>query len=501
MVSTMKRTKKRTKRSKRSKKSKKSEPINQKSDKDVELKASLTHTRKIIAQKFRKLHRRRMLRERKRERNLTSLKDSLKGIVSQKEVINRNRNRGIQNEAMEIDPVENDEFILPENPPTIPPLPRSVLYRNLPPTPPQRNSLQIDTTPRIRNFFDNIIRNADERKRPSNVLEGNDIFDTSNIRNDSKVRKRELEALDVDDLEYISDDDTSKRNSKIQKRKRTSSAPSEIDIFDVSNYKKNSKIRKHEIESLDFDNTDYNSDDGAVGGIGTSSLELPNKSNTKSRKITDVTTEDDGNISDGKRNKRLLKNRERQQIHENAKKLSLSVVSPDDYDDFGEYRGPGVKRSKIELHEQSINSTMKRLKSQQLLNELNRYADNKTENELDQQFNRYIEYLKAVSPQDFNDDGDFIGTSTRRLELSALATKLNDSKNSRVRKRKLKTGATLKKSFIPYNQNIVYEYYDDPNELCDRLRLLIASKGAGNTNHDQEVNSIIEELRERGIIF
>lgn len=57
------------------------------------------------------------------------------------------------------------------------------------------------------------------------------------------------------------------------------------------------------------------------------------------------------------------------------------------------------------------------------------------------------------------------------------------------------------KSFIPYNSNIVYEYYDDPNELCDRMRLLTSSKTAGNTNHNQEINSILEELYERGIIL
>lgn len=53
-------------------------------------------------------------------------------------------------------------------------------------------------------------------------------------------------------------------------------------------------------------------------------------------------------------------------------------------------------------------------------------------------------------------------------------------------------------NFIPYNVNnhIIYEYFDDPNELCDRLRLLVSSRMAGNTNHMQEINSIVEELRE-----
>ncbi|CAG9137606.1 unnamed protein product, partial [Plutella xylostella] len=43
-------------------------------------------------------------------------------------------------------------------------------------------------------------------------------------------------------------------------------------------------------------------------------------------------------------------------------------------------------------------------------------------------------------------------------------------------------------------------YWDDPNELIERLQLLIASKDAGNTNHDNEILSIIEELKEAGII-
>lgn len=61
-----------------------------------------------------------------------------------------------------------------------------------------------------------------------------------------------------------------------------------------------------------------------------------------------------------------------------------------------------------------------------------------------------------------------------------------------------RSGKPLDFNFIPYNHKarIVYEYFDDPNELCERLRLLISSRAAGNTNHLQEINSIVEELRE-----
>ena len=55
---------------------------------------------------------------------------------------------------------------------------------------------------------------------------------------------------------------------------------------------------------------------------------------------------------------------------------------------------------------------------------------------------------------------------------------------------------TLKK----YMRNTDYIYWDDPNELIDRLKLLVASKDAGNQNHDNEILSIVEELKEAGIV-
>jgi hypothetical protein len=44
------------------------------------------------------------------------------------------------------------------------------------------------------------------------------------------------------------------------------------------------------------------------------------------------------------------------------------------------------------------------------------------------------------------------------------------------------------------------EYWADPNELVDRLKLMIASRDAGHSGHDNEILSIIEELREARII-
>lgn len=50
-------------------------------------------------------------------------------------------------------------------------------------------------------------------------------------------------------------------------------------------------------------------------------------------------------------------------------------------------------------------------------------------------------------------------------------------------------------------RKIDYLYWDDPNELVERLQLLIGSKSAGHSNHDNEIMSIIEELRESNIIY
>lgn len=78
----------------------------------------------------------------------------------------------------------------------------------------------------------------------------------------------------------------------------------------------------------------------------------------------------------------------------------------------------------------------------------------------------------------------------------------SDSETSTKKKKSSeKKGGCIETEFIPYNENVAYEFYDDPNELCDRLRLLIASKTAGNTNHMQEINSLIAELRESGYIY
>lgn len=113
----------------------------------------------------------------------------------------------------------------------------------------------------------------------------------------------------------------------------------------------------------------------------------------------------------------------------------------------------------------------------------------------------------VISPEDFDEEGYFQGLAAKRRKILVDAKKLKivplmekHRRQKRLKRREVYKGGGLQKKFIPYAENIVYEYYDNPNELCERLRLLISSKSAGNTNHDQEINSIIEELRELHVI-
>ena len=44
------------------------------------------------------------------------------------------------------------------------------------------------------------------------------------------------------------------------------------------------------------------------------------------------------------------------------------------------------------------------------------------------------------------------------------------------------------------NNKIDYKYYNNINEIVDRLKLLISSQNVGNDNHSNEIYEIIEEL-------
>ena len=70
------------------------------------------------------------------------------------------------------------------------------------------------------------------------------------------------------------------------------------------------------------------------------------------------------------------------------------------------------------------------------------------------------------------------------------------------------TGRGLKKKINKYtlmnfNKNIKtsFSYWNDPNELVDRLKLLVTETQAGHNFLDNEIHEIIEELSESGYIY
>lgn len=64
------------------------------------------------------------------------------------------------------------------------------------------------------------------------------------------------------------------------------------------------------------------------------------------------------------------------------------------------------------------------------------------------------------------------------------------------RGQRLENGVDMLYSQAPYQ----FVYWDNINELVDRLKLLIASQQAGHTGHRNEISSIVEELKEAGVI-
>jgi len=63
------------------------------------------------------------------------------------------------------------------------------------------------------------------------------------------------------------------------------------------------------------------------------------------------------------------------------------------------------------------------------------------------------------------------------------------------------TGKGLLRAMTLNDNAIDYVHWDNPNELVDCTRLLEASRQIGHNVHDNEMLSIIEKLREAGIII
>lgn len=100
--------------------------------------------------------------------------------------------------------------------------------------------------------------------------------------------------------------------------------------------------------------------------------------------------------------------------------------------------------------------------------------------------------------RDFNPTGQIKGDRSKKYchIIKRLFSELNQKDQNNDF---LKYGGNLP-ALKKYKTHTDLVYWDDPNELIDRLKLLIASRNAGNNNHDNEIISIIEELKEANII-
>ncbi|XP_071057314.1 uncharacterized protein [Onthophagus taurus] len=118
----------------------------------------------------------------------------------------------------------------------------------------------------------------------------------------------------------------------------------------------------------------------------------------------------------------------------------------------------------------------------------------------------YVEILKTTAALNKNQDKSkqIMGDKSDKYR-QIIAPVLNATegvvRRSRVKSVpvRMRTGEGLMQQHYN-NQRSNFIYWDDPNELVNRLKLLIASQLAGNTSHGNEINSIIEELREAHII-
>lgn len=105
-----------------------------------------------------------------------------------------------------------------------------------------------------------------------------------------------------------------------------------------------------------------------------------------------------------------------------------------------------------------------------------------------------------ITPKDQEDYRNIILTTNahkkRYKSNNSIRTNIGDKYMKYVEKSVNGNGFKIARK----NDITEYVYWDDPNELVDRLKLLDGERAAGNNNHDNEIQNILEELSERGYI-
>lgn len=104
---------------------------------------------------------------------------------------------------------------------------------------------------------------------------------------------------------------------------------------------------------------------------------------------------------------------------------------------------------------------------------------------------------KRTLPRDIRDKHMFI--ILPKLETRPRSSLPVSSKSTVTTRRQAKMGGALSSMDLT-NKTVEYRYFDNFNEIVDRLRLLVSSTISGNNNLGNEIKSIIEELREGRVI-
>lgn len=404
------------------------------------LKSSLVRTRKIIVDKFRKLHTERLQSESELQKKYGALSESLKKMINNKEEIQQ------RSEAEKATARIDDSL----------------------------NAIQNDSSI----DSENDLENDSENDFPNESHEFNTKSEVNELVNhapliEQKYEKMEPVADDIGEIERFQFKPIKLKQINIPNMKRDKRKLHENgEVVDIKK-----KIKNEIISDLD----EMDVEDRSFENITERKKSVKRKMKRGKIKQSDAAKKKSSSFD--QMNDALLGAKKR-----NVSKMKTEMISKN-ADSTKMIRNLNVPQNLQEKKRNQMINTRK-LKRNAKLDALRKENDNQTE-------------MVSFSPEDFNDDSEYNVPGVKRSRISVPMASIEKSiRKIKARKFKkiVKSGDGLERKFIPYSENIVYEYYDDPNELCDRLRLLVSSKSAGNTNHDQEINSIIEELRERNII-
>lgn len=204
-----------------------------KKDKTVKVKSSLAQARKIIAEKFNKLHMNNVLTERKLREKYAPLTDSLQRLIESKEEKNRQQNESNheqqqqpqQEEEMnlDVDDEGGDVFDIP--PPSYPP----------PPLPPPRYK-------------------RDRRHQRQNVGPVPPIPPRSRSRSPNSPPPSQYRRISRrSSLPQVVAPLSKKKSKRLHP---VTSSDSESDVFGLNRYKSEPKLRRKSFEPIDYDGDD-----------------------------------------------------------------------------------------------------------------------------------------------------------------------------------------------------------------------------------------------------